>query len=291
MISVMAAGNSCKTASSGTVERTFAQACKSIPNLHKLNTTIYSGGEPQGLPAFKALREMGVRTVVSVDGAKPDVESAHRCGIRYIHLPVGYGGIEVSKAIALGNVVRSVSGGVLVHCHHGKHRGPAAACIVAMGAGVMTAEQSMEFMKLAGTGRNYPGLWRDVGGFPSLKTDVNAAPYVERSTVDPFVESMGEMDQAMDRLQSLALQPGSMATSAQMAAAAQLLHEGFKESSRHLKSDVPDQLKSQLSEAEQAAERFQRDLAQGDLAASKAAIPALRARCVQCHQRFRDSEN
>src|SRR5215203_3182916 len=60
-----------------------------IENLYRLTEGLYSGGQPEGEAGFAALKRLGVRTIISVDGARPDVETARRFGMRYVHLPVG----------------------------------------------------------------------------------------------------------------------------------------------------------------------------------------------------------
>ena len=49
-----------------------------IENVHPLTPQLISGGQPKGDAAFSKLAEMGVKTVVSVDGAKPDFELAKK---------------------------------------------------------------------------------------------------------------------------------------------------------------------------------------------------------------------
>src|SRR5262245_48501413 len=61
-----------------------------LENLICVSERIYSGGQPQGEQAFQSLARLGVKTVVSVDGARPDVDAAHRNGLRYVHVPIGY---------------------------------------------------------------------------------------------------------------------------------------------------------------------------------------------------------
>src|SRR5712671_3647977 len=58
-----------------------------LENAFALGANIFSGGSPQGDAAFQALEKLGVKTIITVDGAQPDVEGAHARGIRYIHLP------------------------------------------------------------------------------------------------------------------------------------------------------------------------------------------------------------
>ena len=56
------------------VPRTDGPNSQDYPALHNLlavSPRIYSGGEPDGDAAFEALRKLGVKTIVSVDGARP----------------------------------------------------------------------------------------------------------------------------------------------------------------------------------------------------------------------------
>ena len=53
---------------------------------------LTSGGTPPGEPSFAFLAREGYRTIVSVDGARPDLESAHRHSRSYVHLPMSYDG-------------------------------------------------------------------------------------------------------------------------------------------------------------------------------------------------------
>ena len=49
---------------------------------------------------------LGVKTVISVDGAKPDVDLAKKHGMRYVHLPHGYDGVPDDRAKELAKAVR-----------------------------------------------------------------------------------------------------------------------------------------------------------------------------------------
>ena len=42
-----------------------------------------------------------MRTVISVDGARPDVVRAHSFGLRYVHLPIGYDGVPREQALRI----------------------------------------------------------------------------------------------------------------------------------------------------------------------------------------------
>lgn len=49
-----------------------------IENVFRLSPNLYSGAGPHGAEALTALKALGVRTIVSVDGVEPDVETAKR---------------------------------------------------------------------------------------------------------------------------------------------------------------------------------------------------------------------
>lgn len=100
-----------------------------IPGIHNafhVTDKVYSGSQPEGEGAFAALAKLGVKTIISVDGSKPDVEAARKHGLHYIHLPFGYDDIPTNRVVELAKAVESQPGPVFVHCHHGLHRGPAA---------------------------------------------------------------------------------------------------------------------------------------------------------------------
>ena len=42
---------------------------------------------------MRLIADMGVKTILSVDGKIPDAEEAAKYGIRYVHVPIRYGGI------------------------------------------------------------------------------------------------------------------------------------------------------------------------------------------------------
>ena len=46
---------------------------------------------------MKRLADMGVKTILSVDGKTPDVEAAKKLGMRYVHVPIQYRGITESE--------------------------------------------------------------------------------------------------------------------------------------------------------------------------------------------------
>ena len=90
-----------------------------VHNAFRVTERIYSGSQPEGDAAFEALKKLGIKTIISVDGSKPDVEAARKFGLKYVHLPIGYDGVATNRLAELTKVTSEVSGPYFVHCHHG----------------------------------------------------------------------------------------------------------------------------------------------------------------------------
>ena len=106
------------------VGQQFSQA-EDKPGLHnvrRVTDSILVGSEPGGEEAFRSLQSLGVQVILSVDGAAPNLELARKYGMRYIHIPIGYDGIDQQSALAMTRVARDIRGPLYVHCHHGRHR-------------------------------------------------------------------------------------------------------------------------------------------------------------------------
>src|SRR5262245_25679022 len=81
-----------------------------LPNALQVHEKVISGGMPEGDDSFAELQTLGIKTIISVDGAKPDVEMAQKYGMRYVHLPHGYDGVPESRAKELAKAVRDLPG-------------------------------------------------------------------------------------------------------------------------------------------------------------------------------------
>jgi protein tyrosine phosphatase (PTP) superfamily phosphohydrolase (DUF442 family) len=261
-----------------------------LENIHQLTPNLISGGQPKDDAAFSKLAEMGVRTVVSVDGAKPDVEAAKKHGLRYIHIPIGYDGVDPGAQAALTRVVREVKGPVFIHCHHGKHRGPAASAVACMAAGQMTHDEAAAFLKLAGTGKEYVGLWRDVAQFKPLAADAKLPPLIEVAEVDSLAAAMAQLDRAWDGTklcQAARWQTPKDHADLAPVHQALLVLEGFKESCRNLEYD-DEHLTKWLEDATAQAEQLHQSLEAGRTEDATRAYKQLEAACLRCHEQYRN---
>lgn len=104
-----------------TIEKVSA---KHLPNPVRVNAKVISGGLPEGDGAFAELKELGVKTIISVDGAKPDIAIAQKYGLRYVHLPHSYDGVPEDRGKELAKAVRDLPGTI---CRPGANQ-PANRC-------------------------------------------------------------------------------------------------------------------------------------------------------------------
>ncbi len=179
-----------------------------LPNMVSFGNGLLSGGVPTGREAFERMRGLGIRTVVSVDGAVPDLESARAAGLRYIHLPIGYDGIDESRRHELARAVRDGlgRGRVYLHCHHGKHRSAAASGVVGVGLGWITPDQALQRMSVAGTSPRYRGLLESVSEATRLdprRIEAVPADLPEVSRPSDLVEAMVELDRVLEHLERI----------------------------------------------------------------------------------------
>ncbi len=172
-----------------------------LPHLLKIEKTqIYTGGQPQGEAGFASLAKLGVRTIINVDGAKPKLRLADKHGLRYVHIPIGYDGVDQTSAATLQSAAEEIEFPIYVHCHHGKHRGPAAAAIISRAHYGFTASQATRILHDAGTNPDYSGLWSDLNEWKP-QTDISWAPkLVSVAVIDDFTSGMAELDRVWDRL-------------------------------------------------------------------------------------------
>lgn len=179
-------------------------AIATLPNAYRLHAQVISGGQPDGEAGFRALRELGVRTVISVDGAKPEVSLAKEVGLRYVHLPHGYDGIPETRVLELTKAVRELPGPVYIHCHHGQHRSPAAAAVACIAAGLIDREAGQELLRLAGTGNNYRGLYEAVAA-AELREDAKdlKLEFREIAEIPPMAAAMVQLERTLDNLKQI----------------------------------------------------------------------------------------
>jgi protein tyrosine phosphatase (PTP) superfamily phosphohydrolase (DUF442 family) len=210
-----------------------------LPNAIRIHEKVISGGLPEGDWAFQELEKLGVKTVISVDGAKPDLELAKKHGLKYVHLPHSYDGIPEQRAKELAKAIRDLEGPIYIHCHHGKHRSPAAAAVACVSAGLVDPSMSTAILKIAGTNPNYRGLYQSAESARKLDQavlDAIESDFPEIAKLPAMAEAMVHLEHTQDRLNQIAAAEWKSPEShpdLDPAHEALLLREHFTEMLRH----------------------------------------------------------
>lgn len=276
-----------------TVKSLHPMNAPGLHNVWRLGDHLYSGSSPDDDVAFATLARLGIKTVISVDGATPDVEMAHQFGLRYVHLPITYSSVPHETLVQLVRASRELPGPIYLHCHHGKHRGPAAAvslwrCLDK----TVSDDQAFATLKSLGTADRYQGLFSSVKETVLPKAAELAASQgnlPEVTPVPPLAKTMAEIDRMWDRV--TATESDSTAVSMQLTIAFDLA-EHFREAARLAEAadDMRPGLNQTADELDLLAETIKSGL-RDSLAPNAArtdAIARVKARCNECHAKFRD---
>lgn len=183
---------------------------RDLPGIHNLVSfqgrgplPVYSGSMPEGDAGFDSLAELGIKTIISVDGAIPEIEKAKSRGMRYVHLPIGYDGFDDARKLQLVRAVRDLPKPLYIHCHHGKHRSAGAAGTIGVSLGWLTNDEAAALMKVSGTAEAYKGLWACTAKAAPLMAavlDAASADFPEVTKPDSMVAAMVTIDEVFDRL-------------------------------------------------------------------------------------------
>lgn len=270
-----------------------AEDLPGVHNVLPVTPNIVSGSQPHGEEGFKTLKEMGVEVIVSVDGATPQVDLARKHGLRYVHVPIGYDGISDDAQAAFKRVMQDFgSKKLFFHCHHGKHRGPAAAAVACREAGVLTEEQALDFMRSAGTSSDYGGLWKEITAFQPTPPTKELPVLVEVAEVESVAAAMATMDRIYDHLvlcekAGWKAPPGHADLDPKQQAL--LLEESLHESARLLKKDEYDaRFREMLKASENLARDLKQQIAANQTAEASATFKTVKKACNQCHAEYRN---
>ncbi|MCG3137687.1 MAG: hypothetical protein HJJLKODD_01536 [Phycisphaerae bacterium] len=184
-------------------QQTFKQAYPGLKNVSQFNDQLINGSAPESREAFETLRSMGIHTIISVDGARPEVELARQFGIRYVHLPIGYDGITPEEGRQLIAAYRDLPKPIYLHCYKGLHRGPAAGAYILVGSGQCPTEQAKRWMFQAGMSEEYPGLIAAVEQRQVATVEELGAPrddYPSVAKVGGFSQLMSGVARSVDHL-------------------------------------------------------------------------------------------
>jgi protein tyrosine phosphatase (PTP) superfamily phosphohydrolase (DUF442 family) len=272
-----------------------------LHNVFRVSDRILSGSSPEGEAGFSSLESLGVKSIISVDGAQPDIKAARRHGMRYVHLPFGYEGIPPVRIIELAKAATSLAGPIYVHCHHGKHRGPTAVAVMQLCCDPSWDTSKAEaWLKTAGTDPRYTELVRLPKSLTRPTSDaldrVNAE-FPEVAKVADLPRLMVGVDSGWDNLKFAKAAGWTKPMDhpdVDPAHEALQLAERFREAARleSAKKRGPVFVNS-LVEAEMAATELEGLLRTSSpvFASAEQAFARLASTCTACHVRFRDRPN
>ncbi|MBS0187034.1 MAG: cytochrome c [Planctomycetes bacterium] len=275
---------------------------RDYPGIHNAvayHENFVSGSAPDGDTGFDTLQHMGVKTIISVDGAVPEVDKAKARGMRYIHLPIGYNGFDEQRKLEL---VRATSdamtqGPVYIHCHHGKHRSAGAAACIAASLGWETAPEAVERMKVSGTAPNYTGLYAAASSATMIDaTALERLPahFPEVSKPTGFVQGMIEIDEVTEHLKAIeksGWQPPPDHPDLVPVAEAGRLADLFRQlRALDAAKRRPPDFDAMMQESNRHAQALEDMLASADRDNAKlsATFKLVAASCKDCHAGYRD---
>ena len=216
--------------------------------------------------------------------------------MRYVHLPIGYDGVPAARVAELARAATAQPGAIYVHCHHGKHRGPAAVGVMCEAVDGWSRERAEAWLRQAGTADDYPGLYRAVSEFQPV-TEAQLARVGELPEVaetPALVDAMVAIDERFDAVK--AAQKAGWKTPADQpdlapAHEATLLWEHLRELARTEETAKrPADYRAKLADAEAAADAVRKGLRRTDrdFAALDTAFKKTQQSCTDCHTAHRN---
>lgn len=176
-------------------------------NFTQINENIYCGGSPE-VDQFSYLKAQGIKSVICVDGAAPNLKTASANGLVYKHIPVTYDKITIDQQKQLAKAFDELEKPVYIHCHHGKHRGPAATAIVLKNHFDWGNDKLIQFLHDAGTSRDYSGLYKVVDESKKIeKAQWQNVKVPEKAKVEPLARTMADLDRVWIKLKKQLSKP------------------------------------------------------------------------------------
>lgn len=187
--------------------------------------------------------------------------------------------------------MRDADGPFYIHCHHGRHRGPAAAAVACIASGDVDGKGALKILEFAGTSKDYAGLWRDVENYQVPSVDVELPELVEVAEVGTFAAAMALIDRAYDNLKlcrdagwgTPRDHPDLVSTQEAL-----LLKEAIRESGRNLVDERGEEFKTWLAESQSLAQKLENSLKANNDDELSQRFQALDKSCNRCHQKYRN---
>lgn len=265
-----------------------------IARFTQLSPNLYCGGVPHGEAAFAMIAAKGIKTILSVDGEAPEIETAKQFGLRYVHLPTSYAEIAPENIPLMVKMTKTLPGPYFVHCHKGKYRGPTAAAIVGIAAKELDRAAALALVdKAEDLSTRYPGLRQSVERFQmpddvALAAITDELPEVTEAT--PTVSAMVAIGALFDRINANWTANRKLTADRALEVESRLLAEHFHELIRVGMPASPDEeYDEEMAAAEQIAWSMTEFFKNGtERSRGDGLIRAMEQSCVGCHAKFRD---
>jgi protein tyrosine phosphatase (PTP) superfamily phosphohydrolase (DUF442 family) len=269
-----------------------------LPGLHNVVTytdDVIGGSQPEGKEGLATLAAMGIKTIITVDGSKPDVEGAAALGMRYVHLPISYDTVTPQRQRELAQALSNLEGPIYTHCHHGKHRSAAALGTALVRCGKLTPAGAAERMRVSGTAKDYTGLWQAVAAAtPMAASELRADPasFPSVAVVTGMVATMAGIDAVWDLVkqseaagwQAPSDHPDLVATKETKRLGDLFAQLPNDPESRALPADYQTKLQKAIGEAAKLDAAVQN----GDTKSAAELTKAIGKSCKECHVTYRD---
>lgn len=264
-----------------------------IENFIQVSDRVFSGGEPSTV-GLEKLKQLGITTILSVDGLEPDRETAEKLGMKYVHVPMGYDGIEASQLQDFTTLMANYQGKLFVHCHHGKHRGPAAVAACLLISKELSRAQALQYMRSAGTGKDYTGLWNSIENLnASSHEPQDFSKLLSQTRAKDMAQWMAELDRSWEIIQASQKNVDAKISPTQLV----VIAEAFKESARYAQTAPDNQygdkehaerMTQWLKECEEKSLNIHQQLQAGAHEKARDLLKSLAQQCVDCHTEYRN---
>ncbi len=259
-----------------------------MPNLVRVSPSVYSGSEPSGETTFQHLAQHNFKTVVSVDGKPPAVELAKKHRLKTVHIPLSYGELNQESFLALIRVAQDCETPLYIHCHHGTHRGPVAAVIIALAKAELDIESGLQILSQVGTHPDYTGLWKAVRSFQPPPPNTPLPTLQATAPTTDLAQAMAELDRHFAILKSHQEAQWNTELSSSLHSTVVLVREAFSEMQRLHAAEYPPAFQNLLQTSVDQSQAWEQDLKTNSSILNPPHFRQLKQTCHNCHDQFRD---
>ncbi len=252
---------------------------------------VWVGPVPAAPTQVQQLKDAGIRTVISVDALPSPAMASF--DVRRVHIPIGYDTVSQADLDALIVAWRDCPKPLYIHCHHGKHRAPAAAAALLRRLGRLDPQAGEAVLTRCGTSRSYPGLYRVVRTTTPISLAAFSAltvPLHAHQQAGTMAEAMANLDRVWKKVKATSQshwQPPKTHPDAAPAADCAAVTEHLRHMRTMPYSEQPSWEKK-LDQAIDAATRLEAAVQQQDHAMATAIVVWMDSSCTHCHAVFRD---